>query len=281
MSFGGCAVIFTAAPSGSAATWFAFDEATGEPFRIMNVDAANDYALAVLGAYYLVNICQYAPAASTLDQLVQSAKKNAILAPSPSPMLTLVDIQQAMGAPPAGAQQVSCSMADIQNCVPGISFPRPAPITPPAWTDTVRSFCYMMGQDSYPYYSRVWYDWTEGHQLTVFVQKDTDSNYDARLDELLPKGKVGPDLQFSFSGTAWKPTCSDPQGSFVPMSRPDFVAAGGGVCRAAFANNPTFGTMTIWSVALGSGPKWSDFWYWFDDQSRGVVFSLAPAGRLA
>ena len=68
----------------------------------------------------------------------------------------------------------------------------------------------------------------------------------------------------------------------VPMPVPDFVRAGKGKCRAVLTHNPHFGSLSIWSVALGdeNGPWNSNFWYWFNPQDCGVIFSLAPPHSL-
>jgi hypothetical protein len=278
-----CANFVAAKLPNQAGTWYTFDSQQS-PLRIMNVNAGNDYSVALLGAYYLANFCTFsAEASTTLSQAWLWCTANAKATAAPSPMLTLADLQNAMAAPPSG-KQMSCTLRDIQAHVPGISVPAPGSVTPPTWTDQVASQCYMIGQDAYPYYCEVWYDWEFGDQLTVFVQKNDPSTtvYDARLDELLPKGVAGPGVQYNWAANAWKAYCRDPQGSFVPMPRPDFVKAGRGTCRASIANNASFGpgTVTIWSVGLGDATKWSDFWYWFDDKSRGLVFSLAPATSL-
>jgi hypothetical protein len=45
--------------------------------------------------------------------------------------------------------------------------------------------------------------------------------------------------------------------------------------------HPRWGTLSIWSVSLGDGPGWTaDFWYWFDEQNRQLLFSLAPPNKL-
>jgi hypothetical protein len=140
----------------------------------------------------------------------------------------------------------------------------------------------MIGQDTYPYYCQVWYDWTRGSQVTVFVQKDDAGLYAVRNDEVLPKGAVGPVVVYSWDGSRWIPACCQANGGVVPMPAPNFVEMGSGRCRALIQNNPYFGNISIWTVALGDNQgQWaSDFWYWFNDRQQGVVFSLAPAGSL-
>lgn len=273
---------FAANNPGKPGTWFSFDAKNGTLLRIMNVDFANEYKVVLLGAYYLANVFAFsAKGTSDLQQLSQWCQTNARASDAPSPMITLQDIDAALKNPPTGFQ-IPCSLQNVQTQIPGIYVPAAGALNPPAWTPTVEISCYMIGQDAYPYFSRVWYDWGYGYQLTVFVQRGNGNDYDARLDELLPKGKAGPGVQYNWDGVAWAALCSDPQGSFVSMPRPDFVKAGNGQCRAAIPNHPLFSgrTITIWSVALGNAQKWSDFWYWFDDQSRGIVFSLAPASSL-
>jgi hypothetical protein len=273
------------ATTGQAATWFSFLSQTSTPSRIMNVDDTNDFKIPVLGAYYLVNFITFNPFfdGATIER---AAEDNAPSGNAPSPMLTLQDIQTAMSNPPSGASQMSCTPADIAAIIPGISHPQSQP-QPPAWTDQMQSICYMMGQDVYPYYCQVYYDYTVNQsQTSVFVTTQGATPYNSRQDMVLPRGTVGPALNYEWNAAAsqWNASCFSPgvlgqSGGVVPMPVPNFVQAGGGLCRAVIQDNPYFGQgqVTIWSVSLGGA---SDFWYWFDAQQRGVVFSLAPAGSL-
>ncbi len=273
-------------PTGKAGTWFSFLSQTSVPSRIMNVDNTNDFGIPVLGAYYLVNFPTFEPDPSLdLAAVLPVAKDNAPSGAAPSAMITLQDIQTAMTNPPSGASQMSCTPADIAAVIPGISYPQ-SPPQPPAWTNQMQSFCYMMGQDTYPYYCQVYYDYTVNkEQISVFVTQDTPGQYNSRQDMVLPLGTVGPALNYEWNAASsqWVPSCYSPGGGIVPMSVPDFVSAAGGLCRAVIQDNPYFGDgqVTIWSVMLsGNKSNWSDFWYWFDSQQRGVVFSLAPASSL-
>jgi hypothetical protein len=151
----------------------------------------------------------------------------------------------------------------------------------------------MMGQDTYPYYCQVYYDYTINQsQTSVFVTQGTvGSNlYNSRQDMVLPLGTLGPALNYDWNdaNSQWDAGCyspggiNPPSGGVVPMPVPNFVQAGGGLCRAVVQDNPYFGPgqVTIWSVMLAGQSGSSDFWYWFDSQQRGVVFSLAPAASL-
>jgi hypothetical protein len=270
------------AGQGQAGTWFSFLAQTSTPSRIMNVDDTNDFKIPVLGAYYLVNFITFNPNRSLDGATIErAAENNAPSGNAPSPMLTLQDIQNAMSNPPAGASQMSCTPADIAAIIPGISHPQSQP-RPPAWTDQMQSICYMMGQDTYPYYCQVYYDYTVNQsQTSVFVTQGTYNQYNSRQDMVLPLGTLGPALNYEWNAanSQWNSSCYTPGGGVVPMPVPNFVQAGGGLCRAVIRDNPYFGRgqWTIWSVSLGGA---SDFWYWFDAQQRGVVFSLAPAGSL-
>lgn len=270
------------ATAGQAGTWFSFLAQTSTPSRIMNVDDTNDFAIPVLGAYYLVNFITFNPNPSPDVATIEgAAENNAPSSNATSPMLTLQDIQTAMSNPPSGASQVSCTPADIAAIIPGISLPQSQP-QPPAWTDQMQSVCYMMGQDTYPYYCQVYYDYTVNQsQTSVFVTTQGTTQYNSRQDMVLPRGTVGPALNYEWNAanSQWDSSCFSPGGGVVPMPVPNFVQAGGGICRAVIQDNPYFGPgqVTIWSVSLGGA---SDFWYWFDARQRGVVFSLAPAGSL-
>jgi hypothetical protein len=62
------------------------------------------------------------------------------------------------------------------------------------------------------------------------------------------------------------------------MPVPNFVEAGDGRCRAVINNDLCFGTLSIWSVASsdGRGDWQANFWYWFTDQQKQVIFSMGP-----
>jgi hypothetical protein len=75
------------------------------------------------------------------------------------------------------------------------------------------------------------------------------------------------------------PDCQEILG--VAMPRPDFVKAGHGQCRAILKNNPYFGSLKLWSVALRQNGHWlANFWYWFTQREKQVIFSLGPAHNL-
>ena len=270
---------FSARRNAKAGTWYWFDAGSNNLARIMNVDSRNDFQIAVLGAHYLADLTAVEQPASSMLGEVHKLCTQATVGPGPvSPMVTLPDLLNAMAAPPSGSQ-VRCTVNQIQALIPGISAAKGS-VSPPSWTNKVNSECYMIGQDTYPYYCQVWYDWDRGEQVTVFVQQDDTGSYNARFDEILPKGAVGPAIGYSWDGSQWTPACCQKGGSFVSMPVPNFVEAGSGQCRALFRNDPYFGTMSIWTVALGDSNKWSDFWYWFNDRQQGVIFSLAPARSL-
>src|ERR1043165_687520 len=265
---------FSGRASAKAGTWYSFDSATKNIGRIMNVEATNDFKVAILGADYFVDFANVQQISQ--PALTEVLKKCPTGTPAAaSAMVTLADIVRAMAAPPSGSQ-ISCTLGQIQSLIPGLSSPSGS-IKPPAWTNKVESYCYMIGQDTYPYYCQVWYDWVRGKQVTVFVQQDNADAYTQRFDEVLPKGVVGPAIVYSWDGSQWTPACCQAGGSFVPMPVPNFVEAGHGRCRALIKNNPYFGSISIWSVDLGGA---SDFWYWFNENQQGVIFSLAPAGSL-
>jgi len=271
---------FSARKTGRAGTWYWFN-ASSDPTRIMNVNNNNDFKVAILGSYYFVDLPKVERlTSSNLEAVYKKCQNSSGGSGSAGPMLTLADILRSMATPPSGAQ-TSCTLDQIRSLIPGISLPE-GPVNPPAWTNKVSSECFMIGQDLYPYYCQVWYDWDQGTQVTVFVQQDTNGSYSVRFDEMLPKGHVGPAIVYAWNGSQWTPSCCEANGGFVPMPVPNFVEAGGGVCRATIANNSYFGNLSIWSVALGdaSGNWKSDFWYWFNNKDQGVLFSLAPAGSL-
>jgi hypothetical protein len=150
------------------------------------------------------------------------------------------------------------------------------------WTHRMNSECVMMGVPTYAFYSQVWYDWDRGMQISVFVRPDNSGAYAERMDQWLPKGKPGPTLFYSWDGSKWIPACHVQPPDAVAMPVPDFVKSGGGICRATIEHNSYFGTISIWSAALPeyNGHRAADFWFWFNERSQGVIFSLAPAHSL-
>jgi len=268
---------FSSRKKAKAGTWYWFDPSRGDPARIMNVDPRNDFKIAMLGAYYFADFARVARLeSSNLEDVYQRCSKRTPLR-SPSPMVKLADILAALAAPPTGSQ-IQCTPTQIQALIPGIS--RPGAILPPSWTNRVNSECYMIGQDIKPYYCQVWYDSNYGCQVTVFVQHDNTGSYTQRFDFILPSGIVGPAVRYSWNVSQWVPVCCVPGGGLKPMPVRDFVAQGHGECRAVIKQNPQFGTVSIWSVELPRGNRSSNFWYWFNEQQQGIIFSLAPAPKL-
>lgn len=262
-----------------AGTWYFFNSSAGALSRIMNVDNNNDFAVPVIGSYYFVEVSQYGESSANLQGLCDSCPQSTTSSTGPSSLLTQADLFKAMLNPPSGAPQIACTLARIQELIPGLS-PAPASIPIPSWTNRVNSNCVMVGQDVFPYYCQLWYDWQRGVQVTVFVFQDDSGAYTIRQDERLPKGQVGPSVDYAWDGTSWNASCSTANGGDVPMPVPDFVKAGQGRCRGVITAHPIWGSVTIWTVELGGGGSWADFWYWFDDKQRGVIFSLAPASSL-
>ena len=265
------------------ATWYWFNSGTNRLARIMNIatdSTENDFKVAVLGAYYLVDFPGFRRlSSSTLGRVHEFCSRSAQRATAGSPMLTLADILSAMGAPPSGSQ-IKCTLRQIQALIPGISCPTRA-LTPPSWTNRVHHESYMIGLFPFPYYSQVWYDWNRGMQVSVLVGKAYDDGvYRERFDMFLPKGRNGTLIQYSWKGSNWMPDCQQPLG--VGMPTPDFVEAGHGRCRATLRSNPYFGSLKLWSVALPP-PKGNwvpNFWYWFNQRQKQVIFSLDPPNSL-
>jgi hypothetical protein len=263
-----------------AATWYWFDSGTDRLARIMNIRTENDFQVAVLGSYYLGDFPSFRRLpSSNLGRVHEFCSRSAAPTTVSSDMLTLADILSAMGTPPYGSQ-IKCTLRQIQALIPGISCPTRA-LTPPSWSNRVHHDCYMIGLPPFPYYGQVWYDWSRGMQVTVLVGKDDGNGiYRQRFDMFLPKGKQdGPLIQYNWDGSDWVPDCQVPLG--VAMPQPNFVKAGNGRCRAILKNNPYFGSLKLWSVRLGQNGDWfGNFWYWFDQRQKQVVFSLDPPHSL-
>ncbi|CAN7511953.1 hypothetical protein [Mesorhizobium caraganae] len=254
-------------------TWVWQEAETGAFRRMMNVATSNDFGWAILGSFYFVDFTTFEALPRTkLPDLVMSLPKDTD--GTRVPLKTYYDIASAMAE--GGVQ---CDFTNAAALINGL-VPVDTELTAPSWTDSVKSECFMIGQDNYPYYCQIWYDWSAGNQITVFVQKDVQGNYSTRFDEFLPRGKVGPAVVYEWAANSWVASCSSKGGGFVPMPVPDFVSAGGGRCRAKFEGSSYFGDLSIWTVALGDQSRWSDFWYWFDNRNRGVIFSLDPASSL-
>jgi hypothetical protein len=146
---------FSANRDGKAGTWYWFDSGTDKLARIMNVDGGNSFQIAVLGAYYLVDLQGLRRHSSSLlaDVYKLCLTARSVMMP-PSPMLTLSDILNAMASSPCGSQ-TPCTMRQIQKVIPGIS-PPTGTVTPPSWTHRVNSQCYMVGPHTSPAYPEFW-----------------------------------------------------------------------------------------------------------------------------
>jgi len=272
---------FSARKAAGAATWYWFEPKASSLSRIMNIESRNDFRVAILGAYYFVDVTELKSlATSNLDRVFSACSTATPVLTSPSPMVTLDDILRAMATPPSGSQ-IQCTAQQIEALVPGLRFPAEA-VQPPSWTSKVQSECIMIGRDVYPYYCQLWYDWNRGTQVTVFVKQDEAGNYSNRYDEILPKGHVGPGLGYVWKGSQWEPVCCVANGSIVAMPVPNFIESGGGRCRAVISSSAYFGTISIWSVGLrnDAGDWDSDFWFWFDAGQKQARFSLAPPHSL-
>lgn len=270
---------FSGRKAASPGTWFWFDSGSNRIGRIMNVAQSNDIGIPVLGSFYIIDFPRFSVEESSNIQAIFAKCANAQPTQIQTDCVTLADLLVLFANVP---QQLAkkCSLADIQGLLPGFK-PGSTAQTVPSWSNQVTSECFMIGQDLYPYYCQVWYDWTAGAQLTVFVQQDAGGNYNQRFDELLPKGKVGPAIVYNWNGASWDLACCQAGQSVVPMPVPNFVQVGHGKCRANFLNDPYYGNTSFWSVVLGGGGgSTADFWYTFDEQQRGVIFSLSPAGSL-
>jgi hypothetical protein len=268
------------------ATWYWFNSGTDHLARIMNIatetkelHTENDFKVAVLGAYYLVDFPSFRRrSSSTLSRVHEFCSRLAEPAIADNPMVTLEDILRAMGAPPSGAQ-IKCTLPQIQALVPGISCPTRA-LSPPSWTNRVHHECYMIGLPAFPFYSQVWYDWSRGMQVTVMVGK-VDGVYGDRFDLFLPKGRNdGPRIRSTWDGSNWIPHCQDPLG--VAMPKPNFVKAGHGRCRGILRSNPYFGSLKLWSVPLlpQKGNWIPNFWFWFNQRQKPVIFAFDPPNSL-
>ena len=114
-----------------AATWYWFDSGTNRLARIMNIRTENDFRVAVLGAYYLVDFPSFRRLrSSNLGRVHEFCLRSATPTAVSSDMLTLADILSAMGTPPSGSQ-IKCTLQQIQVLIPGISYPTRA-LTPPS-----------------------------------------------------------------------------------------------------------------------------------------------------
>jgi hypothetical protein len=263
----------------TAGTWYWFDAASKDLVRIMNIDPANDFQVPILGAYYLVDI----PHLSTLSTS-NLADIYRLCPQDPPParaglIVTLPEILAAMAAAPDGAS-VPCTLQQIQALFPGIH-PATAGMPAPSWTHQVRGESVQIDQHyDDALYSQLWYDYDRGTQVTVFVGKDPGSGDYSRFDQILPEGSAGPMVIYAWDGSAWTPSCCYPKGSVVGMPRPDFVRTG--TCRAVLKNNADLGSLAIWSVRLTDrqGNWIANFWFWFNEHARQLLFSLAPPTGL-
>ena len=268
-------------------TWFSLDAATGALARVLNLDSDNPQKIPVLGACYFATIASFAEQPQSgrkraMRELAARAKTSPGVIP-PSLMVTQRDLQTAFANPIASAP---CTLADIQAVLPGLSGP-PGPSAPlPQWSDKVYIQGWTIGCDFIPYYTQVFYWWSYKHQRSMFVgygPNPGSSTYRDRTDTVLYNGYTTSPLYYEVSDGHWVSTCQ-PCLPGVGIPRPDFIQAMGGVIHGVITGNAAFGlspgeSLSLIGVNMDRGPNskgelvTSLFWFWFDNQQRGVLFS--------
>jgi hypothetical protein len=278
-------VVPTLIPPGSDipphGTWFSMNSESGALWRVLNLDNYNPLNIPILGSYYLAYLPGFKPTgAQNLLSLVSGSPNSGN---APSAMASQRDIQAAMAKPLAVAP---CTIAQIQDLIPGISFPSSQP-PPPAWTDKTFIQGWTIGCDPIPYWTQVWYWWSNRTQRTSFVGYGSTAGtgtYKSRMDTVLYANFFTSPVYSLASNGQWLPSCPNPCYPGVGIPRPDFVAADKGVVKATISGNSAFGlsphqTMLMIGASMPRGPNkqgidvTSLFWFWFTDDQKGVLFS--------
>ena len=278
-------VIPTALPAGSDipphGTWYSMNSETGAPWRVLNLDNDNPVNVPILGAYYLAYLPGFQAAGP--QNLLSLISGQPISGNAPSAMVSQRDIQTALANPLFAAP---CTMAQIQALIPGFDVPATQPPLP-AWTDQTFIQGWTVGCDPIPYWTQVWYWWSNRTQRTSFVGfglQSGSSTYRDRMDSVLYANFFTSPVYYAVSENEWVPSCPIPCVAGVGLPRPDFVAADGGVVKATVTGNPAFGlnpgqTMLMIAASMARGPNpngidvTSLFWFWFTDDQKGVLFS--------
>jgi hypothetical protein len=262
-------------------TWYSLNSNTGALWRVLNLDNNNPVSIPFLGAFYLAYLPGFA--ASGPLNLLSLVSGTPSVGNAPSQMVTQRDIQSAISNPLAAAP---CTMPQIQSVISGIDFPAVQPPLP-AWTDKTFIQGWTIGCDPIPYWTEVWYWWSNKTQRSSFVglgQAPGEGSYRNRSDIVLYSNFFTSPAYYEISAGRWVSTCPNPCFPGVGIPRPDFVAADGGVVKATITGNADFGldpqqTLQVIRVSMPRGPNpngidvTSLFWFWFTDDQRGVLFS--------
>jgi hypothetical protein len=263
-------------------TWYSVRSDTGGLWRVLNLDNDNPVQVPVLGSYYLAYLPGFtATEPLNLLGLIAGIPQNA--GNPPSPMVSQRDIQQALANPLAWAQ---CTLEQIQAVLPGISFPSTQPPLP-AWTDQTFIQGWTIGCDPIPYWTQVWYWWSNKTQRSSFVGYGFEAgtgNYRQRQDNVLYADYFTNPQYYAVDEHQWLLAQCAPGLQGVGLPRPDFVAADGGVVKATIVGNASFGLgpndeLQLIRVSMPRGPNGngvdvtSVFWFWFTADQKGVLFS--------
>jgi hypothetical protein len=261
--------------------WYSFKKGTGELWRVLNLDNENLVRIPILGSYYMAYLPNFRPNRPLDLRSLFSGARHLPGAPKAG-MLTQRDIQTNLAIPLTSAP---CSLADIQAVIPGISHPATQPALP-VWTDKTWVQAMTIGCDPIPYFTTIWYWWTQKHMRTEFIgygETNGTGTYNDRTDMVMYADYFTRPFYQKKQRQWSKVTCMKGL-SGVGLPRPDFLAADNGIVRAIISGNPDFGLQPGQSISMinaamprGKNKHGVDvtslFWFWFADDQRGILFA--------
>ena len=265
-------------------SWFSFRRDNSRLMRLLNIDCGNPLRIPVLGAFFLAHVAEFkASAQRELEELCEAVasapQDKAVLN---NPLVTQRDIQSAIANPLSAA---TCTLAQIQSLIPGLSPPGGGAPGLPQWTDKTFVRGWSIGVHRIPYYTEIYYWWARRRQRSMFLgwgpKLDRDS-YSYRLDMVL-YANYTTQPAYEWKGQDWENTECVPCIPDIGIPCPDFADMGN--IKATIEGNKHFGLekgRTLFVIAAEM-PRDQDilsvFWLWFTDDQKGVLFSeceIAP-----
>ena len=259
-------------------SWFSFPRDNSRLMRLLNIDCGNPLGIPVLGAFFLAHVAEFKASASReledLCEAVASAPQGK--AALNNPLVTQRDIQAAMANP---LSEATCTVAQIQSLIPGLSPPPARPPGFPQWTDKTFIRGWSIGLHRIPYYTEIHYWWARRLQRSMFVgwgpKLDQDS-YSYRLDMVL-YADYTTQPAYEWKGQDWEKVQCLPCIANIGVPCPDFADMG--KIKATIEGNKHFGLKKgrMLFVIAAEMPRDQDilsvFWLWFTDDQKGVLFA--------
>jgi hypothetical protein len=259
-------------------SWFSFRRDNARLMRLLNIDCGNPLRMPVLGAFFLANVAEFtastSPELEEICEAVASAPQGKVALDNP--LATQRDIQAAIADPLSVA---TCTIAQIQSLIPGLSPPPARPPGLPQWTDKTFIQGWSIGLHCTPYYTEIHYWWARRRQRSMFVgwgPGPGQGTYFYRLDMVLYADYTTLPA-YEWKGQDWEKVACLPCTADIGVPRPDFADMG--KIKATIEGNKHFGLekgRKLFVIAAEM-PRDQDtlsiFWLWFTDDQKGVLFS--------